>query len=70
MTVFTNATLIDERIVRLFEELPPQLVEVTLYGASEEVYERVTGVRGSYRRCLDGGGRPARAAASRSASRP
>ena len=54
VTVFTNGTLIDGRIARLFEELPPQLVEVTLYGASEETYERVTGVRGSYRRCLDG----------------
>jgi len=54
VTVFTNGTLIDGRIAQLFEELPPQLVEVTLYGASEETYERVTGVRGSYRRCLDG----------------
>jgi radical SAM protein with 4Fe4S-binding SPASM domain len=54
VTVFTNATLVDERIVRVFEELPPEQVEVTLYGASEEVYERVTGVRGSYRRCLAG----------------
>jgi len=54
VTVFTNGTLIDDRIARVFEELPPELVEVTLYGASEETYERVTGVRGSYRRCLDG----------------
>jgi radical SAM protein with 4Fe4S-binding SPASM domain len=54
VSVFTNATLIDERILGLFDELPPQLVDVTLYGASEEVYERVTGVRGSYRRCLAG----------------
>jgi radical SAM protein with 4Fe4S-binding SPASM domain len=52
VTVFTNATLVDEPIVQLFEELPPQEVEVTLYGASEEVYERVTGVKGSYKRCL------------------
>jgi radical SAM protein with 4Fe4S-binding SPASM domain len=52
VTVFTNATLVDEPLVRLFEELPPQEVEVTLYGASEDVYERVTGVKGSYRRCL------------------
>ena len=52
VTVFTNATLVDEAIVHLFEELPPQEVEVSLYGASEEVYERVTGVKGSYRRCL------------------
>lgn len=54
VTVFTNGTLIDDRIVRLFEDLPPELVEVTLYGATEETYERVTGVRGSYRRCIDG----------------
>jgi radical SAM protein with 4Fe4S-binding SPASM domain len=54
VSVFTNATLIDERTLGLFDELPPQLVDVTLYGASEEVYERVTGVRGSYRRCLAG----------------
>ena len=43
VTVFTNATLVDEDIVRLFEDLPPQEVEVSLYGASEDVYERVTG---------------------------
>jgi len=54
VSVFTNATLIDGRVLGLFDELPPQLVDVTLYGASEEVYERVTGVRGSYRRCLAG----------------
>jgi radical SAM protein with 4Fe4S-binding SPASM domain len=52
--VFTNATLVDERILRLFEELPPQLVDVSLYGASEEVYERVTGIPGSHRRALAG----------------
>ena len=35
-------------------DLPPQLVEVSLYGASEAVYESVTGIPGSYRRCLAG----------------
>jgi MoaA/NifB/PqqE/SkfB family radical SAM enzyme len=54
VTVFTNATLVDARIVELFGELTPDLVEVTLYGASREVYERVTGVPGSYERCLAG----------------
>jgi len=53
-TVFTNATRIDETVLGAFAELPPQLVEVTLYGASEEVFDRVTGVPGSYRRCLAG----------------
>jgi len=54
VTVFTNATLVDDRIVHLFERFSPELVEVTLYGATAEVYEQVTGVRGSYRRCLEG----------------
>jgi radical SAM protein with 4Fe4S-binding SPASM domain len=54
VTVFTNGTLVDERLLALFAELTPEMVEVTLYGASAEVYERVTGVPGSHRRCLDG----------------
>jgi len=54
VTVFTNATLVDEEVVDLFGRFSPDLVEVTLYGATAEVYEQVTGVRGSYRRCLDG----------------
>jgi radical SAM protein with 4Fe4S-binding SPASM domain len=54
VTVFTNATLIDEGTVDLFGRISPELVEVTLYGATAEVYEKVTGVRGSYRRCLEG----------------
>jgi radical SAM protein with 4Fe4S-binding SPASM domain len=53
-TVFTNATLVDERIVSLFDRLTPEMVEVSLYGASPQVYEQITGVPGSYRRCLAG----------------
>lgn len=53
-TVFTNATLITDSILELFEEFPPQAVEISLYGASAETYERITGVRGSYERCLNG----------------
>jgi MoaA/NifB/PqqE/SkfB family radical SAM enzyme len=53
VTVFTNGTLIDERIVELFDQVSPELIEVTLYGATAEIYEQVTGVAGSYRRCLD-----------------
>jgi radical SAM protein with 4Fe4S-binding SPASM domain len=54
VTVFTNATLVDERIVALFEEMTPEMVEVSLYGASAGVYEGITGVPGSHRRCLAG----------------
>lgn len=54
--VFTNATLINQRHIRLFKEYPPQFVDVTVYGVTEDTYERVTRVRGSFahfRRGLD-----------------
>jgi radical SAM protein with 4Fe4S-binding SPASM domain len=54
VTVFTNATLVDEAILKVLTELPPQLVEISLYGASEQVFESVTGVSGSFDRCLRG----------------
>jgi len=54
VTVFTNGNLIDDRAVALFSEWQPLLVEVSLYGASAEVYDRVTKVPGSYARCMRG----------------
>jgi MoaA/NifB/PqqE/SkfB family radical SAM enzyme len=53
-TVFTNATLVNEETARLFAELPPYSIEVSLYGASAETYEKVTGVEGSFGRCMRG----------------
>ncbi len=54
VTVFTNGTLITDRILDVFEDLPPYVVEITLYGATAPTYERITGVEGSYERCLRG----------------
>ena len=54
VSVFTNGTLVDQRVLDLFDALPPQLVEITLYGASAEVYEGVTASPGSFARCLRG----------------
>ena len=54
VTVFTNGTLITDEIVALFRELPPFVVEITLYGATPGTYEAITGVPGSYSRCLAG----------------
>jgi radical SAM protein with 4Fe4S-binding SPASM domain len=54
VTVFTNGTLLTDRIVDLFDEYRPASVEITLYGMTRETYERVTRVPGSYDRCLDG----------------
>lgn len=54
VSVFTNATRVSESILSLFGELPPQLVEVSLYGATARTYENITGVSGSYDACMAG----------------
>ena len=42
INVYTNATLITDRIVELFRELPPLKVDVTMYGFTPgETYDRV-----------------------------
>lgn len=45
VTVFSNASNITEEIVEVFKEYPPFSVEISLYGASDNTYEIITGVR-------------------------
>lgn len=54
VTVFTNGTLLTDNIVETFEALPPKSVEITLYGASAPTYEKITGIKGSFKKCLSG----------------
>jgi MoaA/NifB/PqqE/SkfB family radical SAM enzyme len=54
ITLFTNGTLVDEKLTGLLSKYPPFAVEISLYGATKETYEKVTRVRGSYERCLAG----------------
>jgi MoaA/NifB/PqqE/SkfB family radical SAM enzyme len=52
--VFTNGTMITDKILELFDEYPPYKLEITLYGATAATYDRVTQVPGSYHRCMAG----------------
>lgn len=54
LSLYTNATLVTEEIADFLTQWPPSKVEVTIYGHSEETYERVTGVRGSFHRFRKG----------------
>ncbi|MFA5028420.1 MAG: radical SAM protein, partial [Candidatus Methylomirabilota bacterium] len=54
VTVFTNGTLLDDRIADLFDAQRPERVEVSLYGMTEETSERISGVPGSHAACLQG----------------
>jgi radical SAM protein with 4Fe4S-binding SPASM domain len=54
ITVFSNGTLIDSEVMKLFDEWPPHTVEISLYGCSRQTYEAVTKVTGSFEKCLAG----------------
>jgi radical SAM protein with 4Fe4S-binding SPASM domain len=52
LTLYTNGTLLTERMADLLAHWRPRLLEITLYGATEGTYESVTQVPGSYARCM------------------
>lgn len=49
VSVFTNACLVTDEHIRLFRGYPPRDIEVTVYGTTDETYERVTRNPRSYR---------------------
>lgn len=54
ITLFTNGTLITPKIADYLAEWRPFAIEITLYGRTEETYERLTGIPGSYEKCIRG----------------
>lgn len=54
ITIFTNGTLITAQIADYLAEWRPFSIEITLYGHSRQTYEQLTGIAGSYDRCLRG----------------
>ena len=43
--VLTNGTLLDDSWIAFFRDHPPALIQISLYGGNDDVYERVTGRR-------------------------
>ena len=54
VSIFTNATLITKTHVKLFKQYPPRNLEVSVYGVTQETYERVTRKPGSFTAFLHG----------------
>ncbi len=53
--LFTNATLINEELLALFDRYPPgEPIEITLYGMHQQSYESVSRVKGSFARAMKG----------------
>lgn len=54
VSVLTNATLITNRHVELFKKYPPRDIEVTVYGVTQDTYEKVTRIPGSFKAFMKG----------------
>jgi len=54
VSVFTNATLVTKKHADLFKKYPPDDIEVTVYGVTQKIYERVTRARGSFKTFMKG----------------
>ena len=52
--LLTNGTLITPRIADHLAEYPPLVVEISVYGMTRETYESITGLPGSYEKCMRG----------------
>ena len=50
VTLYTNATMVTERIAAVLRDDPPFAVEVSIYGADAEHYEATTQIPGSFAR--------------------
>lgn len=52
VTVNTNGSLMNEKIFEMFKKYPPRRINITLYGASDETYEALCGVKGMYTKVI------------------
>src|ERR1051326_1142698 len=54
ITLFTNGVLVTPQIADELMEWRPFSIEITLYGRTRETYERLTGIPGSFDKCMRG----------------
>lgn len=54
LEIFTNGTMITDDIARAFADHPPLSMEISIYGSSAEVHDRVTRTTGSFLKTMQG----------------
>ena len=54
ITLFTNGTMITPRIADHLVKYRPFSIEITMYGRTRATYERLTGIPGSFDKCMRG----------------
>lgn len=53
LVLLSNITLLGQEHIELFQEYPVELISTTMYGCTEQTYERITGVPGSYKKFMN-----------------
>lgn len=53
VSLMTNGTLLTDEILECLLRYTPYLLDISLYGATEETYEKVTGVKGAFDKLLN-----------------
>jgi len=51
--LFTNGFLLDNELLKVFQEYPPLELDISLYGSTDEKYEEITGVKGAFTKVKD-----------------
>ncbi len=54
ITIFTNAYSMTEKIAQYLRKRPPFVIEMTLNAVTEELYEKISGVKGSFVKIMNG----------------
>lgn len=54
LTLYTNATLVTDKVMEVLRKYPPHKIGVTMYGASNETYEKMCGCADGYDRFIKG----------------
>ena len=54
VTVYTNATMVTDQVMNVFQKYPPHKIGVTMYGASNDTYAKLCGCSDGYDRFIEG----------------
>lgn len=54
ITLYTNATLVTDKIMDTLKKYPPHKIGITIYGASPETYQKVCGNGNAFERMVEG----------------
>lgn len=54
ITVYTNATLVTDQVMEVLRRYPPHKIGVTMYGASNDTYQKLCGCKDGYDRFTNG----------------